>query len=84
MKRWLKLAIGWAFVVLGIAGLVLPFLQGILFLAIGFGILAQESQWARRQLEKLRRRYPRLSAKFDEAADKTTSILGRFGGRRPE
>lgn len=84
MKRWLKLAIGWAFVVLGIAGLVLPFLQGILFLAIGFGLLAQESEWAGARLEKLRRRYPQLSEMFDRAADKTTSILERFGGRRSE
>jgi uncharacterized membrane protein YbaN (DUF454 family) len=83
MKRWLKLSLGTAFVVLGIAGLLLPFLQGILFLAIGFAILAQESQWARTRLEKLRRRYPQLSATFDQASERTTSILARIGGRRP-
>jgi len=84
MKRWLKLALGTAFVVLGIAGLVLPFLQGILFLAIGFAILAQESQWVGTRLGKLRRRYPRLSATFDQASERTMSFLARFGGRRPQ
>ena len=82
MKRCLKLVIGWAFVALGIVELVLPVLQGVLFLAIGFGILAQESKWARRQLEKLRQSYPQLSETFETAAEKTTSILGRITTRR--
>lgn len=82
MRRWLKIAVGWAFVVLGLVGLVLPILQGILFLAIGLGILAQESAWARMQLEKLRGRYPQLSETFDKASDKMNSIYGRFITRR--
>ncbi len=82
MKRWLKLALGWAFVILGIVGLVLPVLQGILFLAIGFGILAQESEWARAWLQVLRRRFPRLSEKMDRTAERTNAFFGRFGGRK--
>ncbi len=84
MKRLLKLFLGWAFVALGIVGLVLPVLQGLLFIAIGFAILAQESEWARRQLEKLRHRYPQLSEKFDTAADKANATLRRFTTRRSE
>ena len=34
-KRWLILLTGWGFILLGIAGLFLPILQGILFLVIG-------------------------------------------------
>lgn len=84
MKRWLKLALGWAFVFLGIVGLVLPFLQGILFLAIGLGILSGESQWARMRLQMLRRRYPQLSETFEKAAEKTNLVLARWGGRNWE
>lgn len=84
MKRWLKLILGWAFVALGIVGLVLPVLQGALFLAIGFGILAQEYEWAETQLHKLLQRYPQLSEKFETAADKLNSFLGRLTTRRSE
>lgn len=79
-KHWLKLGIGWAFVALGIAGLVLPILQGILFLAIGFGILSQESAWVRRQIERLRRRYPETAAKFDHVQEQATARIKRLTG----
>jgi len=84
MKRLIKLILGWAFVALGIVGLVLPILQGLLFIAIGFAILSQESEWARRQVEKLRHRYPRLSDEFDMAADKASAIFKRVANRRSE
>lgn len=84
MKRWLKLAMGWAFVALGVVGLVLPVLQGVLFLAIGFAILSRESEWVAAQLQKLRTRYPQLSERFETAAAKANSILGRFSIRRSE
>jgi uncharacterized protein len=77
MKHVLMLSLGWFFVVLGIAGLVLPFLQGILFLAIGFGILARHSEWARRQLERLRRRYPQYAETFDRAAERAEGSFQR-------
>lgn len=49
---------------LGVAGLVLPVLQGILFLVIGLTLLSSESVYARRCLEWLRSHWPhrRLSA----------------------
>jgi uncharacterized membrane protein YbaN (DUF454 family) len=81
-KRWLKLGLGWTFVILGVAGLVLPFLQGILFLAIGFGILSQESAWARDRLDWLRQRYPESAKTFDQAAERTQAWLRRLNNRR--
>lgn len=84
MKRLIKLILGWAFVALGIVGLVLPILQGLLFIAIGFAILSQESEWASRQVEKLRHRYPRLSDEFDTAADKANTMLRWVTRRRSE
>lgn len=61
------LAAGWSMILLGLVGLVLPFLQGVLFLAIGVGILSHHSPWARRQLHRLRRRYPRAAHTLDAA-----------------
>jgi uncharacterized membrane protein YbaN (DUF454 family) len=82
MKRWWKLAVGWAFVALGVLGLVLPILQGVLFLAIGLTILSRESPWAKKQLDRLRRRHPEWSATFDRAADRATAWLKRFNNRQ--
>ena len=84
MKKWLTLAVGWAFVILGVMGLVLPVLQGVLFLAIGFIILSRESPWARERLERLRRRHPEWAETFDRAAERATGWLRRLNNRRPE
>ena len=46
LKRIALLALGWLFVIFGIAGLFLPLLQGVLFLLIGLLILAKEYRWA--------------------------------------
>ena len=61
IKRWTLLAAGWFFIVLGIAGLFLPILQGILFLLIGLLILSSEYVWAHRILSRLRERFPRIA-----------------------
>ncbi len=49
---------GIAFLILGVVGLFLPFLQGILFLVIGLTLLSQESERARALSEWLRERLP--------------------------
>lgn len=60
-ERIAILAIGRTFILFGIVGLVLPVLQGILFLLIR---LALELENARRILERLRTCYPGLSVKI--------------------
>ncbi len=82
MKRWLKLAVGWAFVVLGVVGLVLPILQGVLFLAIGLAILSQESPWAKERLRRLRHRHPEWAATFDRGAERARDLVRRLNRRR--
>lgn len=66
-SHWLKLFLGWVFLVLGIAGLVLPFLQGILFIAIGLWLLSHELEWAHRKREWLLRRFPHLRPRIERA-----------------
>ena len=66
--KWLLL--GGVFVVLGIIGLFLPFLQGILFIVIGILCLSKGSALVRSQKIGLKRRFPRLGSKLTYLEDK--------------
>jgi uncharacterized membrane protein YbaN (DUF454 family) len=55
---------------LGVAGLFLPVLQGVLFLAIGLTLLASEYEWARRLLARARARFPALARTLDRVKDR--------------
>ena len=65
-KRTLIYLIGWAFILLGIVGLFLPFLQGILFLVIGLLVLSKESTIAKNLLHRIEKRYPAQYRKMHE------------------
>ncbi|MBP1709433.1 MAG: hypothetical protein H6Q46_417 [Deltaproteobacteria bacterium] len=60
IKKYYKLVIGYVFIVLGILGLFLPFLQGILFLVIGAMILVKESPTFYKLKEKIKAKYPKF------------------------
>jgi uncharacterized membrane protein YbaN (DUF454 family) len=64
---------GWGFILLGIAGLFLPFLQGVLFILIGLTILSTQYAWAHRWMTRLHQRFPKLSA----AADRLWARIAR-------
>lgn len=81
-KRLLILVAGWFFIVLGIVGLVLPILQGILFLAIGSYLLSLESNWVRRKMLQLQRRYPKLGSTLDEARIRAARYARRILGKK--
>ena len=80
MKRVLLIVAGWLFIVLGIAGLFLPFLQGILFLILGLLILSHEYLWAHNLLLRLQARFPELSKKAIRAARRLRARI-RLGAR---
>jgi uncharacterized membrane protein YbaN (DUF454 family) len=82
LKRIVLLITGWGFILLGVAGLFLPFLQGILFLLIGLFILSSEYIWAHRLLTKLRQRFPGLSRQADRAAERAAAWIRRLSGQR--
>ncbi len=77
-RRFWRHAVGWPLLLLGIARLALPFLQGILFIVIALGILAPEVPLLRRMLEALRKRYP---AVFEKAAAFRKDVKRRLGQR---
>jgi uncharacterized membrane protein YbaN (DUF454 family) len=82
LKRLLRLLIGWSFILLGIAGLFLPVLQGILFLLIGLIILAPEYAWAQKLLHKLQNRFPKIFEHAHQSHLKVEEKLHRIFHRR--
>ncbi len=85
MKTILLQATGYLFLVLGLLGMVLPILQGFLFLAIGLIILAKTAPWAERLLDRFRTRYPKAGAMIDKAEAKVEGwgkkITGFFSSK---
>jgi uncharacterized membrane protein YbaN (DUF454 family) len=75
VKRVLVEISGWAFVVLGIAGLFLPVLQGILFLLVGLTILSLEHHWARRWIAKLLKRFPKAERSLRKFLGKHSKLI---------
>jgi uncharacterized protein len=69
---------GWGFIILGILGLVLPVLQGILFLLIGLSLLSNSSPRAAKILHKMRERFPKISKTYDEAMIKAKQYQARI------
>ena len=83
VKRLGLLILGWAFVLVGIAGLFLPILQGILFIVIGLLILSSEYVWAHRLVEKLKIRFPGVAQASAAASEKARLWIQRLGRTSP-
>jgi uncharacterized membrane protein YbaN (DUF454 family) len=77
VKRIALLVAGWFCILLGIAGLFLPVLQGVLFLLIGLFILSSEYVWAHRLLHRLKERFPKIAAHFEHAKQRAEKWIGR-------
>ena len=84
VKRMVVLALGWMFILLGVAGLFLPILQGILFLLIGLIILSTEYVWAHHLLHRLRERFPGVTQYAERAQERAHLWLRRITGRAPD
>ena len=78
IKKILILTFGIFFILLGLLGLVLPFLQGILFLIIGFLLLSfyfpQTSTILKRYLHK----HPYLVEKIEKIEKKIKEFIGEI------
>jgi len=81
-RYWAILGGGLFFMVLGVAGLFLPVLQGVLFLVIGAALLTQVSPRARLWRLRLRRRFPEAAGRYDAYEAKARDWLRRRFGRR--
>jgi hypothetical protein len=58
-------AAGWSLMGLGVIGLVLPFLQGFLFLALGMFVLRHQYFWAHRGMGWIAGRWPETVTKIE-------------------
>lgn len=75
--------LGYGFLVLGVAGLFLPILQGVLFILIGLAILSRHARWAENLVARLKRRYPRLEQTIDVAEARAQAWWARITKRAP-
>jgi len=78
IKRAVVLTIGVIFIILGLLGLVLPFLQGVIFLAIGFILLSFHSPKIRLWIEKHTEKYPRLFFITKKIEKWMTKLIGEI------
>lgn len=76
LKRILVLSLATAFLLLGLAGLVLPVLQGWLFLAISALLFSMYSPSLRAWLDRRTEPYPWLHKLVAKAETWTTRIFG--------
>jgi uncharacterized membrane protein YbaN (DUF454 family) len=75
MRRLVRHVVGWGFLVLGVAGLALPVLQGWLFLSIGAFLLAPDVPLFARLLNRVESRFPAVR----DTLDRLRRVLGREG-----
>lgn len=61
------LTLGWALLVLGFVGGLLPVVQGWPFGVAGAAILYVESRWVQRKLRRWRQKHPRLERTWTRA-----------------
>jgi Flp pilus assembly protein TadB len=75
-KDYLRVGLGIVMFILGVAGLVLPILQGILFLIISAILLAAYSRWVQEKLDGFEARFPWVT---DKARGITRRWRRKFG-----
>ena len=75
--RILLLAIGWLVILLGLAGLLLPGLQGVLLLILGAALLSVASDTVHRWLEDLLEHRPKMRGRLNSLRQRLRTRLGR-------
>ncbi|WP_188965970.1 PGPGW domain-containing protein [Neoroseomonas lacus] len=70
---------GWSLLTIGALGLVLPFLQGFLFLAMGVFVLRDQHIWAARRWGWVAGRWPQQVTRIEEME---ASLGRRLAGAR--
>ena len=77
-KRALVLMLAAVFLLLGVAGLFLPFLQGVLFLAVGVLLLSVVFPPVREWLDRRTSPYPKIHAAVSKVDGWIKHILGEI------
>lgn len=74
--------VGWLLILVGIAGLVLPGIQGVLTLVLGAALLSLDNQLAHRGLRRLLRRWPEILHRLEGFRERTHDRLHHLFSRR--
>ena len=74
--------VGWILVLVGVAGLVLPGIQGIATILIGAALLSLDNELVYRGLRKLLRRWPDAWRRLEHFREKTHDRMYRMFHRR--
>lgn len=78
LKKIIVLIAGIIFILLGLIGLIIPFLQGILFLIIGFLLVLSSFPKFRLWTNEQTKNHPRLSAQIEKIEKWLTKIIGEI------
>lgn len=76
IKRTILLVAAVLFIVLGVAGLVLPFIQGLLFIFIGLILLSLASRNARSWIDSHTRRFPKVHDFYLKIQKRIEDVIG--------
>jgi uncharacterized membrane protein YbaN (DUF454 family) len=80
--RVVVLLVGWVVLLVGVAGLVLPGIQGVVTILLGAAILSVASELAHRWMRQLLQRWPKVWDRVDGFRDKIYDKLHRMVHRR--
>jgi uncharacterized membrane protein YbaN (DUF454 family) len=81
LPLWLRvvvLLVGWVVLLVGVAGLVLPGIQGVVTILLGAAILSVASELAHRWMRRLLQRWPRIWDRVDGFRDRIHDRLHRM------
>ncbi|HKH48526.1 MAG TPA: PGPGW domain-containing protein [Thermoanaerobaculia bacterium] len=84
LPLWLRvvvLLVGWVVLLVGVAGLVLPGIQGVVTILLGAAILSVASELAHQWMRKALQRWPKLLSRVDGFRDKIYDKLHRMVSR---
>ncbi len=71
------LVLGWIVVLVGVAGLLLPGLQGIVTIVIGAAVLSVASEKVHKWLQKILQRWPGISQRLERLRQTLHTKLSR-------
>jgi hypothetical protein len=84
LPLWLRvvvLLVGWVVLLVGVAGLVLPGIQGVVTILAGAAILSVASELAHQWMRKALQRWPKVLSRVDGFRDKIYDRLHRMVDR---
>lgn len=74
--------LGWALILVGVAGLVLPGIQGVFTILAGAALLSLDNELVYRGLRQLLARWPHLWKKVEHFRERSHDRLHRFFHRK--